>query len=330
MAIRMPIIYDYRLLWITSTEFNGALSMIHAMTIDVEDYYNVIARDRLGDDAPPTEAVVVCTKQVLGLLGDHDVMATFFVLGEVAERFPELIREIAGAGHELGVHGYRHRQVFKLSREQFAREISDTRKLLEDISGIAVHGHRAPAFSIRPDTRWALEVVAESGFSYDGSIFPISGRRYGWPGFRTDIHEMTLPGGAKLIEAPASAVRVMGKMLPACGGGYLRHFPYWFTRWAMRRIGRLRPAIVYTHPYEMDTSPAPEGFVQALAKADRATQRFHKVQLRNRDTVRGKLDALLKEFEFAPLGEVISCVMSGCERVDDSTVPQGLDMDRRC
>lgn len=284
--------------------------MQNALTIDVEDYYSILARDRLGFETPPTDAVVRCTEQILELLGRHGVTATFFVLGEVAEVFPQLVRRIAAAGHEIGVHGGKHCQLFKLSPEDFRREVGRARELLADTVGQPVHGHRAPAFSIRPDTRWGLQVLAELGFRYDSSVFPIAGKRYGWPGFREDIHEMNLPSGATIIEAPLSVVRLLGKRLPACGGGYLRHLPYAYTRWAVRRIQRVRPAIVYMHPYDIDVQPVPEPYRSGLEQADTTLKRHHARQLRNRHTVEGKLTRLLQGFAFAPLGEVITSALA--------------------
>lgn len=279
--------------------------MVNAFTIDVEDYYSVVAHDRLDIDRPPTDAVVRNTHGLMSLLADGKVRATFFVLGNVAEAFPQLIRDIAAGGHEIGVHGYYHRQIFKLTPEQFRREVGDAKKLLEDLAGRAVEGHRAPAFSIRADTQWALEVLAEVGFRYDSSVFPISGRRYGWLNFPPDIHRMDLGAGRGIIEAPMSAVHIFGKPIPACGGGYLRHFPYWFTRWAFDRVARHRAVIVYVHPYEIDTDPPPEWFAQAMGAAPRKTRRFHAIQSRNRAGVAGKLNRLIADHEFAPLGEVI-------------------------
>ncbi len=296
--------------------------MINALTIDVEDAYNLAMRQRMGIDRPPTEAVVRTTNAVLELLAKHQVKATFFVLGEVAAAFPQLIKNIAGAGHEIGVHGYYHHKVFELTPDQFRRQVGDAKNCIEDTAQTAAMGHRAPAFSIIPESQWALETLAELGFKYDSSVFPIRGRRYGWPGFRPDIHEMTLPNGASIIEAPLSTVRVFGKALPACGGGYLRHFPYFLTRWAMRRIQRLRPAIVYLHPYDMDTNyhAAPQSYLEALSSADKTVRKQQALQLRNRDTVERKLNRMLKEFYFAPLREVIAMVL-GSETIamDKST-----------
>ncbi|MCP4250175.1 MAG: DUF3473 domain-containing protein [bacterium] len=292
--------------------------MIHALTIDVEDYHNILARDWLDREVPPSEAVVRKTHQLLEMLAEHDARATFFVLGEVAQTFPTLIRDMVEAGHEVGVHGYHHRQVFKLTPEEFRAEVGGARSLIEDITGVEVPGHRAPAFSIIPQTDWALDVLAELGFRYDSSIFPIAGRRYGWPDFPLDIHEMTLDTGRKIIEAPLTTVSVFGKRFPACGGGYLRHFPCWYTRWAIRRVQSSRPAIVYLHPYDLDTVPyAPD--VSGLSPDARGKAlRFHRRQTRNRHTVEQKLVRLLGEFRFTTVSEVIDRALersnpaSGC------------------
>jgi len=282
----------------------------NALTIDVEDYYSIMARDRLGLAMAPTEAVVRNTERLLALLADRRIKATFFILGEVGEVFPRLVRGIAEAGHEIGVHGYWHRPIQGLSREEFRQEVGRTRKLLEDIVGGEVVGHRAPAFSVVPETAWALEELADLGFRYDSSIFPFAGRRYGWPGFPRDIHRRDLAGGRTIVEAPMSVVSVLGKALPACGGGYLRHFPYALTRWAMRRVIRERPAVVYLHPYETDLEPGPQEFDRALAAAPLAVRMFHRHQRWNRDTVVRKVTRLVGEFDFAPLREVIEGVMS--------------------
>jgi len=280
--------------------------MVNAFTVDVEDYYSVFSRDRLGRDTPPTEAVVRNTHRVLSLLAERGVTATFFVLGEVAETFPRLLRDIVAGGHEMGVHGMKHHQVFKLSREAFARQVAEGKARVEEASGVAVIGHRAPAFSIMPRTAWALEVLAEQGYLYDASIFPIRRRVYGWPGFPPDIREMTLPSGARLIEAPMSHLRVLGKAIPGVGGGYLRRLPYAYARYVMKRVQRRRPAIVYMHPYEVDPDPAPASFAEAVAVAGGAVRKFHARQLRHRATVERKLRRLLAEFAFAPLRDVIA------------------------
>lgn len=279
--------------------------MIHALTIDVEDEFNVIARDWLGREGPPTRAVVDNMERILGWLSERNIHATCFVLGEVAEAFPDLIRRIASDGHELGVHGFRHRQVFKLTPQTFRNEVEPAKRLIEDLTGRAVLGHRAPAFSIMPETDWALEVLAEVGFAYDSSIFPIRGRRYGWPDFPLDIHEVRLKSGRSIIEAPLSTLTLFGRRWPACGGGYIRHFPGALTHWALRRISQYRPVIVYLHPYEIAMTE-PWRDTQGLSRRDASRiRRMYSLQRRNRRTVEPKVLSLLDRYPFAPLGEVI-------------------------
>jgi len=284
---------------------------MNALTIDVEDYHSIFARDWLNREIKPTQAVVRNTTRILEMISRHAFHGTFFILGEVAESFPQLIRDIASAGHEIGVHGYYHRQVFKLTPDQFRKEITDAKARLEDLTGRPVQGHRAPAFSINADTAWAFDVLADAGFRYDSSIAPIRGRRYGWPGFPLDIHEMKLAGGKTLIEAPPSTVSILGKRMPACGGGYLRHFPAFFTHWAFRSVQRSRPVILYMHPYEIEVEAPPLDTSGLDPEAARRASRFHRLQTRNRHTVEPKLLQLLERYQFAPLAQVIDEVLRG-------------------
>ncbi|MCK4788988.1 MAG: DUF3473 domain-containing protein [Desulfobacteraceae bacterium] len=281
-------------------------NLLNALTIDVEDYWSIFSRDWLGQDIGPTEAVVKNTEWFLETLGQHDVRATFFVLGEVARKFPSLIQRIAKDGHEIGAHGLCHRQIFKLTEQQFRREVDDCKKLLEDITSCSVLGYRAPAFSITPATKWALEVLAQEGFKYDSSVYPISGKRYGWPGFSKDICKVQLPSGRSIIEVPMSTVTILGKTLPVAGGGYIRHFPYPVTRWAIKRIQKQRPVIVYVHPYEIETELRSFPTKHLNTEDKNKNIRHHKLQLRNRDTMHRKINTLLSDFDFAPLERVIS------------------------
>lgn len=291
--------------------------MIHALSVDVEDYNNVIPREWLNRPGPPTAQVVVNTRRYLELFAERQAHATFFVLGEVAEHFPELIVEIAQSGHELGVHGYYHRQVFKLTPDEFRKEVATAKAVIEDVSGCPVRGHRAPAFSIMPKTEWALEVLAEEGFAYDSSVFPIQGRRYGWPGFSRDIQTMTLASGRCITEVPMSTMELLGKRIPVAGGGYLRHFPWAFNAWAMERIAHERPVIVYLHPYEIEVTRAPLAW-EHLAPADRRrTKRFHYLQLRNRHTMESKIRRMLDRFEFTTIARVIAETLEQSAQADD-------------
>lgn len=282
--------------------------MINALSIDVEDYWSIFSRDWLGIETEPSDAVVRNTKWFLETLARHNVKATFFILGEVAKKFPSLIGKIAADGHEIGSHGFSHKQIFKLTEEEFRREVADCKKLLEGITSSPIPGYRAPAFSIMPQTKWALEILAQEGFKYDSSVYPISGRRYGWPGFSKDICKVDLPSGRSIIEVPMSTVTIFGKTLPIAGGGYIRHFPYAVTRWAIRHIQKTRPVIVYMHPYEIDTQTQHSQAEYLSGKDNRKARRFHRMQLRNRNTVSEKVVKLLDEFEFATMKEVISRV----------------------
>jgi polysaccharide deacetylase family protein (PEP-CTERM system associated) len=290
--------------------------MLNALTIDLEDYWDVYSRDWLGIETEPTEAVLRNTEWFLETLEKFGAKATFFVLGGVAKAFPELVRKVAAAGHEIASHGTGHTQVFKLEEKGFRSDISESKKLLEDVISSQVIGYRAPAFSIMPATKWALEILAEVGFEYDSSVFPISGKRYGWPGFSEGICRIELPSGSGIVEVPLSTVSVLGRSVPVGGGGYMRHFPYGITSWALRRIQKRRPAIVYLHPYEIDTQFR-QIDVEHLSLEDREKAvRHHKMQLRNRKTVRDKIVRLLSEFEFAPVRQVIT----NCESMDSCVI----------
>ena len=280
--------------------------MLSALTVDIEDYWSILSRDHLMiPDAEPTEAVVRNTEWFLEVLGRNNTKATFFILGEVARAFPSLIARIHHCGHEIGVHGFSHKQVFKLDQNQFRKEVDDCKKLLEDIISSPVYGHRAPAFSIMPDTKWALEILAEAGFEYDSSIFPISTRRYGWPGFSRDICTVQVSEEKNIIEVPLTTLNMFGKALPVAGGGYLRHFPYWVTKKAITVIQRKRPVIVYMHPYEIEKADTVLDTSRLNHDGSRKVRRMHSLQLRNRHTVKRKLLRLLQDFEFTNLHQLI-------------------------
>ncbi len=278
----------------------------HGLSIDVEDYWNVFSLNCLRIETEPSDAVVKNTEWLLQTLAEHNTKATFFILGEVAKKFPSLIKKIAQNGHEIGVHGFTHKQIFKLTEKEFRDEIRICKKLLEDICSQPVLGHRAPAFSIMPQTRWALEVLSQEGFKYDSSVYPISGKRYGWPGFSKDICKLALPDGSSIIEVPMSTVTILGKVLPMAGGGYIRHFPYIVTKLAIRHIQKTRPVIVYMHPYEIDTEAKIYETKYLSPKEQAKVAWLHKMQLRNRGTVAKKFTSFLKEFQFTTIVNIIS------------------------
>lgn len=276
-----------------------------AMTIDVEDGLNILMHDLFDQQMPPTERVIVNVRVLLELFRQKNVRATFFILGEIASSYPFLVREIADDGHELGVHGYHHDQLFRLSPARAREDIYKAKSLIEDISGHQVEGFRAPAFSITEATGWALNVIAGLGFRYDSSIVPAVTGRYGWQSAVRDIHRIILHDGSSLIEVPLSVVSILGKRIPACGGGYLRYLPYSFSLGAFLKIVQQRPVIVYLHPYEIDKERYPSFFYEAKATLDwrkRIPLEFYRL---NKGTVKGKLERLLTRFPFKPLREII-------------------------
>lgn len=272
----------------------------NALTFDVEEYFHaescagVVSPEDWG--ALPSR-VVESTRRVLGLLARRGVSATFFVLGWVAERHPRLVHEIRVAGHEVACHGHAHRLIYRMDREAFRQDVRRAKQALEDASGTAVSGYRAPTFSVVRETLWALEVLAEEGFRYDSSIFPIHHDRYGIPEAPRFPHRVSLRGGGDIVEFPISTLSVGGQHVPFSGGGYFRLLPYAAIRAALRRVNARDggPAIVYLHPWELD----PDQPRLPL----RGGSRFrHYVNLGR--TAR-KLERLLGDFTFAPATRVL-------------------------
>jgi len=226
------------------------------LSVDVEDYFHVEAfADRISRSEWPRFALRVRrnTERILGLLAEHNQKATFFVLGWVAERDPGLVRAIAEAGHELACHSYAHERVFTLSPNEFRDDLQRAKAVIEDAGSVPIVGYRAPSFSIRTDSFWALQILAEEGFLYDSSIFPVRHDLYGIPDGPRFAYVHRLAGGNSIVEVPLSTVRLFGVNLGVAGGGYLRHLPMVYTRWGMRHIHtEQQPAHVYFHPWELD------------------------------------------------------------------------------
>jgi polysaccharide deacetylase family protein (PEP-CTERM system associated) len=273
--------------------------LVNILTVDVEDWFQVenyasaIPRERW----PDCELRVAdSVRRLLELFSRAEVRATFFVLGWIADLLPELVREIASAGHEVGSHGWSHSPIWNLDRESFAEEITRSRRVLEDLSGRPVIGYRAPTFSVTRKTLWALEELAKAGYRYDSSIFPVRHDRYGIPDAPRAIHR-TEEG---IWEIPLSVFQVGAKTVPVAGGGYFRLYPLAMTRSAVGRMNAEgRPAVVYVHPWEFDPGQprVPEaGLLRSLR---------HRVGIgRNLD----KLARLLKEYPFAPARDVLSTI----------------------
>ncbi|MDZ7617040.1 MAG: XrtA system polysaccharide deacetylase, partial [Patescibacteria group bacterium] len=228
----------------------------------------------------------------------HDVKATFFVLGWVAEREPGLVREIHAAGHEIGSHGYWHRLIYRQTADEFREDLRRARAVLEDAVSAPVVAYRAPSFSITKQSQWAFEVLVEEGFQIDSSVFPIHHDRYGIPGAEPRIHRIDTPSGS-LWEFPPAVVSLAGMTLPIGGGGYFRLYPLWLTCRGLARINRRErsPFLVYLHPWEVDPGQP------RMAGASGLSRFRHYVNLNRTER---KLDALLCRFQFGPLGDVVA------------------------
>ncbi|XSG86385.1 MAG: XrtA system polysaccharide deacetylase [Methylohalobius sp. ZOD2] len=234
----------------------------NAMSVDVEDYFQVSAFEPHIDSAEWDlwpHRVVANTERILTLFDRHEVKATFFTLGWVAERYPHLIREIVDRGHELACHGYAHVRVTRQSPEAFRRDVTRAKAILEEVGGVEVTGYRAASYSIGRGNLWALKVLEESGFRYSSSIYPVKHDLYGMP---EAPRFLFFPENApRLAEIPVSTIRLGKRNFPCGGGGYFRLYPYRFSRWALNRInGEGRPAVFYFHPWEIDSNqPRPAG-----------------------------------------------------------------------
>lgn len=274
--------------------------MRNAMTVDVEDYFHVAAFARQINPAtwdrfsPRVERNTV---RLLDLFEEQEVLATFFVLGWVAERFPGLVRSIADRGHEIACHGYSHQLVYGQTAAVFREETIRAKACLEDQAQRPVLGYRAASYSIVRRSLWALDVLAELGFSYDSSIFPIHHDRYGIPGSARWPYRLTTSSGRSIIEFPLSTTAFLGHHLPVAGGGYFRIYPYWFTHSALARINRSegQPFMFYLHPWEID----PE---QPRVRAGLLSTFRHYVNLSRCEQ---RLRRLLGAFRFAPARDVL-------------------------
>lgn len=272
--------------------------IINAFTVDVEDYFQVAAFAHRIDpaqwDALPCR-VERNVERILALLADAGVKGTFFTLGWIAQRHPQVVRAIVGQGHELASHGYAHQRASEQSEAELRDDLVRARKLLEDIAGEPVIGYRAPSFSIGRDNLWAHRVLAETGHRYSSSIYPVRHDHYGMPEAPRFAHRT--PEG--LTEIPASTVRVGQVNLPSSGGGYFRLLPYRVSRWSVGRINRRdrEPAVFYCHPWEVD----PE---QPRVPGVGAKARFrHYVNL---SRTAGRIERLLRDFRWDRMDRVFA------------------------
>lgn len=275
----------------------------HAVTFDVEDWHQLVSRRITGQAQAPTANVITDTRRVLELLAEVGVRATFFVVGQVAATYPELVREVAEQGHEIGSHTYSHELIHRLEPAAFKRDMQRSVKILEDLTGRPVWGFRAPEFSVGHLRHWCFEILAELGFRYDSSVFPWSRVRYGIPDAPLTPFVLDTPQGA-LTEFPL-AIWDMGRFrLPVGGGSYFRFLPRALLVRALTELeASQRMAVFYFHPYEFH-----EGSLYVAELTWR--QRLKSSYLRSRllyncctSSIRFRLKALLSRFTFCPLGE---------------------------
>lgn len=273
--------------------------MVNIISVDVEEYFHPTeiqaSVDRKHWETFPSRV----GDQVLRLLDLFDrkrVKATFFILGWVAEKSPAVIRSITAAGHDVACHSYAHRLVYRMTPAEFRQDTSQAVKAIEDACGVTPRAYRAPSYSITSESLWALEILVESGFTIDSSIYPISHDRYGIPGFARRAQVLDTPSGS-ILEVPIATVRlVTGQVAPIGGGGYLRLLPYRYTAAGIRRLNgqEHQPACIYFHPWEIDP--------EAPRLASGRVSRVRTYSGLNR--MYGKLDRLLSEFEFSSLRSV--------------------------
>lgn len=296
------------------------MTITNYLTIDVEEYFQVSAFEGVS----PSNTWDHCesrvernTAKILDILQENEIRATFFVLGWVARRFPDLIRQISHQGHEVASHGYWHRRVVTQSRGDFREDICSSKKILEDLTGSAILGYRAPSYSIGLETLWAYDELREAGYLYDSSVFPIRHDLYGiphWPRFpfyvvRDEQNDWAPEGSRmnnpdrgparKMLEVPITTLRFWGRNVPIAGGGYFRLLPYAVTRWGLRRINTddERPFVFYIHPWEFDPDQP------RMAGAGLKSRFRHYLNLKKTE---GRFRSLVKVFSFAPLREALA------------------------
>jgi len=275
------------------------MSVQNALTVDVEDYFQVSAFaqsiDQKDWDDHPLR-IENNTQKLLDMFDEFQIKATFFVLGWVAERQQPLILEIANRGHEVACHGYSHQLVYNQTPEVFQEETVRAKNILEDIIQQPVKGYRAASYSITERSLWALDILAESGFAYDSSIFPVRHDRYGMPDTPEHPYVLTTPKGHSIIEFPLSTAKIFKYRLPVAGGGYFRLYPYWLSRMGLRQINRQqKPFIFYLHPWEIDPD-------QPKINASLFSRFRH---YNNLEKCESRLQQLIKDFQFTTVSDVL-------------------------
>ncbi len=270
----------------------------NAMTVDVEDYFQVSAFESYisknqWDKLP--QRVEQNTNRVLDIFAKHEVKATFFTLGWVAERYPDLVKRIVKEGHELACHGYEHIRVTQQTPEQFRADISKTKKILENLGGCEVKGYRAASYSINKTNLWALDILQEEGFKYSSSIYPVKHDLYGIPDAPRFMYESI--SGSNFKEIPITTLRFGGKNIPCGGGGFFRFYPYIFSKWAFNRVNNQenQAGLFYFHPWEIDPEQPKQDDLSLK------TQFRHYLNL---NRMENRLEQLLSDFEWDTMENV--------------------------
>lgn len=273
--------------------------MKNVLTVDLEDWFSVEAFNTVYHFRQWDELISVveaATDRILEMFQQRGVRSTFFVLGWIADRYPQLVARVAAAGHEIACHSYYHRMTCSLTPEEFRKDTELAMMAINKACGARPLGYRSPSWGMRRDMTWAFKILVDMGFRYDSSIYPIKHDIYGDPSSPDTTFEINLNSGQKLIEIPGSTIKLFGRRIPIGGGGWLRQFPYWFTRWGIRRLNQKNiPAVVYFHPWELDPN---------IPRV--------KLDLKNRirqygslGTMETKVASLLADFDFCSVAEYI-------------------------
>jgi len=282
--------------------------MKNLLSVDLEDWFSVEAFNNVIDkkEWQKLDSVVErTTADILALFSQYKVRATFFVLGWVANKYPELVARVAESGHEISCHSFYHRMVSSITPDEFKRDTEMAIDAIIKATGITPRGYRSPSWGMKREMTWAYEIMADFGFTYDSSIFPIYHDIYGDPGAPTSAYCVSLPQGRQIVEIPASTIPMFGKRFPIGGGGWLRQFPYWFTRRGIRRLNENGiPAMIYFHPWELDPN------IPRMKLSMKNSIR----QYGNLGTMRIKVERLLTDFDFSTISEYITA-FSGKEGV---------------
>lgn len=275
----------------------------NALTIDIEDYFHVAAFENNINPSDWDQMVPRVdrnTRQLLDQFDRNGATATFFFLGWVAERFPDLVKEVCRRGHEVASHGYAHTRVHQQTPAEFTADVYKAKDLLEQLTGQAVPGYRAPSFSINKQSEWAFQILRDAGHSYSSSTYPVKHDLYGVPDWPQQPY--LRPEG--IWEIPMPTLNMYGRQLPIAGGGYFRLMPYWLSKRLIRRFinDDLMPYMFYFHPWEIDPAQP------RIAEAGKKSKFRHYVNL---DKMEHKLDLLLQDFQWRSLGQVYQNTLAG-------------------